>query len=127
MDIEAGCVFTSKRLAPRTDGRALAPDGQAHDEAEQLEGGTEPDWDPGDLLAHEAEEADPGNDQDSGEEGLLRALMKKVLMAKLQPQRSPSALNTSVHVFPAAEQKRQPYRRLTAAGLLRKQPRPDLL
>ena len=78
-------------------GRLMGSDGQAQNEVERLEGGTEPDWEREGLLAHEAEAADFVIEQETDEVGLLRALMAE----QIQSQLSRSASSTSDHVLPA--------------------------
>ena len=76
---------------------------------------------PSDLLAEEPECAVPENVQEPDEQELLRALMEEQLVATAKAaEQAPAASSSSGTAAQPTDKKRATYRRLAAAGLLRK-------
>ena len=82
---------------------------------------------PSDLLAEEPERAVPENVQEPDEQDLLRAFWEEQLVAIAKAaEQAPAASSSSGTAAQPTDKKRATYRRLAAAGLLRKPPAKDL-
>ena len=120
-DFAKGCLF---KVPEKGKGKAEA-DAFIEEPADAAEVDGE---EPSDLLAEEPVCAVLENVQEPDEQEMLRAFMEEQIVATAKAaEQAPAASSSSCSAAQPTDMKRATYRRLAAAGLLRKPPAKGLL